>query len=108
MSVAAPVPEKAPDSKPTPPRWRWHHITGWLLLAGVVIWWRGPSYLRAVRPDFIPDGPYIFLPDFFQEWASARNRLEGLPVYTPQEVTAARCLGLHRTPADTGFIEYNA
>jgi hypothetical protein len=30
--------------------------------------------------------------DFFQEWASAKNYFEGLPIYAPQDVTARRYL----------------
>lgn len=37
--------------------------------------------------------------DFFQEWASARNYFEGLPIYTPQETTAWRYLAYR--PSDS-------
>ena len=37
--------------------------------------------------------------DFFQEWASARNYFEGLPIYTPQETTAWRYLAYRPSDA---------
>lgn len=90
------------------PRWQWRHVLLWLVLGGMVCWWRGPAFRRAFEPEFFPSGPLLFLPDFFQEWASARNRLNGLPIYTSQEVTLERYLGLRRNPADRFFIEHNA
>ena len=93
---------------PSSPRWHWRHILLWLVLAGLVGWWRGPAFRRAFEPEFFPSGPLLFLPDFFQEWASARNRFNGLPIYTPQEITIERYLGLARNPADRFFIEFNA
>jgi len=109
VAAAADLPQKCPPLEQATRRWRWHHIAIWLFLFALVVWWRGPSYRRALRPDYFPDAPsLLLLPDFFQEWASARNWLEGLPVYTPQEATAARYLGLHRMAGDRGFIEYNA
>ncbi len=91
-------------------RWRWHkrHVLFWFFLAVLVGWWRGPSYVRAFRPAFFPGGHWLFLPDWFQEWASARNFLRGRPVYTPQEVTVELYLGLRRHPADPFFLEWNA
>ena len=46
--------------------------------------------------------------DFFQDWASARNRIEGIPVYTPHEVTATRYLGVRVDPNDPFFVPVNA
>lgn len=37
--------------------------------------------------------------DFFQEWASARNYFEGVPIYTPQETTAWRYLAYRPSDA---------
>jgi hypothetical protein len=57
----------------------------WLaLLVGTCIVYRG-SYSKAV-------GSYERVGDFFQEWASAKNYWEGLPIYTPQIHTAWRYL----------------
>ncbi|MBI1917916.1 MAG: DUF2029 domain-containing protein [Planctomycetes bacterium] len=89
-------------------RWFLRHVICWLTLAGFVVYWQGPHYVRAVRPDFFPSGYIFFLPDFFQEWASARNRLEGLPIYSPHRETVERYLGMKPNPADPCFIEYNA
>ena len=46
--------------------------------------------------------------DFFQEWASARNFLEGLPVYTNHRVTIPRYLGKMNPGAGDLFVEINA
>src|SRR5262245_8266789 len=88
--------------------WQRRHIALWLLLAGVVIWWRGPAYAKAFQPEGYPPGHTSFVPDFFLEWASARNFFEGLPLYTPQAVTLRRYLERERQPADPSFRELNA
>lgn len=75
-------------------------------LACVVIAWRGSVWLTALQP-----GTYYqrhFLPDFFQEWASARNYYVGLPIYAPHEVTLPLYLGEHKAPDDPLFINVNA
>jgi hypothetical protein len=46
--------------------------------------------------------------DFFQEWASARNFLEGLPIYTNHRVTIPRYLGRPGSDANDLFVEVNA
>ncbi len=46
--------------------------------------------------------------DFFQEWASARNYLEGLPLYTNHAVTIPRYLGKQDLNASDLFVEVNA
>lgn len=57
----------------------------WLgLLVGTCLVYRG-SYSKAL-------GSYERVGDFFQEWASAKNYWEGLPIYTPQAITAWRYL----------------
>jgi hypothetical protein len=72
------------------------------LIAGVVAWSRlGPEYVRMLRPA--PRSS----PDFYQEWASARNYRLGLPVYSPHAVTMPLHLG--RPQADwESDIQYNA
>ncbi len=58
------------------------------LVAGLVAWSRlGPEYARAMRPRAFPN------PDFFQDWASARNHRIGLPVYSPHTATIPLYLG---------------
>jgi hypothetical protein len=89
-------------------KWQLRHILLWILLAGLALWWKGPSYIRAFEPQYFPPGHWFFLPDFFQEWASARNRFNGLSIYTPHEVTIERYLGLRPNPNDPYFIELNA
>ena len=72
------------------------------LVAGAVAWGRlGGEYARQLRPD--AKDPT----DFLQEWASARNHLNGLPVYSPHAVTIPLYLG--RPQADwEKDIAYNA
>jgi hypothetical protein len=64
-----------------------------VVLAAVVVSRFGPILADFLRPP--PDR----VVDFFQDWASGRNRIEGLPVYTSQEVTAPRYLGVPRNPS---------
>ncbi len=79
-----------------------------VLLAAVclALWWRGPVWLTALTPRTYRGS--AFLPDFFQDWASARNHFEGLPVYGPLEEALGRYLGEHRRPSDAVFTEVNA
>jgi hypothetical protein len=58
------------------------------LVLGVVAWCRlGPEFVRAMRPRAFP------CPDFFQDWASARNHRTGRPVYSPHTATIPLYLG---------------
>ena len=59
----------------------------WGLLAMLTWLAYGPAYLETMQPD---DRRLV---DFFQDWASARNHFEGLPVYERHEVTIPRYLG---------------
>lgn len=56
-------------------------LVGWALALAATV------YLYSGAYRFTFQAPYR-LGDFFQEWASAKNYFEGLPIYTPQEVTA--------------------
>jgi hypothetical protein len=62
----------------------------------------GPVYLGELsrRDDSMTD--------FFQEWASARNYLEGLPLYTEHAVTVPRYLGREGSPRRDLFVGVNA
>jgi hypothetical protein len=46
--------------------------------------------------------------DFFQDWASARNFLEGLPVYSNHRVTIPRYLGKTDLDESDFFVDVNA
>jgi hypothetical protein len=81
-----------------PPARRWL----WVALALVVCIFQGRSFIRDLRPP--PDRGL----DFFQDWASARNRLEGLPIYTRHDVSAARYLGVRVDTTDSFFVPVNA
>jgi hypothetical protein len=59
----------------------------WLFLAVVVSVTQGPSFVRQLRAD-----PNVGN-DFFQEWASARNYREGLPIYLDLRDSVQRYLG---------------
>jgi hypothetical protein len=59
-------------------------------------------FIKTLRPQA------GILHDFFQEWASARNRLEGLPIYTRQDESAIRYIGFDPKASTAPFIEYNA
>jgi hypothetical protein len=64
--------------------WIWLTVAGWLVLL------RGPAFLGNLRAP----PPAEFLPDFFQEYASARNWREGLALYDDQRATAPRYVGV--------------
>lgn len=74
------------DSRPKEQRWIWLSIVGWLLVL------RGPGFIVNLHPR------HSFIPDFFQEYASARSWLEGGPVYASHHVTAPRYLGVTLDP----------
>jgi putative flippase GtrA len=74
----------------------------WVLLAVLVCMLQGPSFLRDLRP------PTERGLDFFQDWASARNRIEGLPIYTRHDVTALRYMGIHIKTNDPFYVPVNA
>jgi hypothetical protein len=59
---------------------------------------------RGVLESFDP--PHDAVMDFFQEWASARNLFEGLPIYTSQRITIERYLG--KFDAQSVIVEVNA
>jgi hypothetical protein len=61
----------------------------WLGLAILVGAMQGPAFVGSLRPDR-SEGV-----DFFQEWAAARNLLNGLPVYGPLAPSVERYLGWH-------------
>ncbi len=49
--------------------WIWATLAFWLLV------FRGPAFIDNLRAK----SPEDLVPDFFQDYASARNSLEGLP-----------------------------
>jgi hypothetical protein len=65
---------------PNERRWIWLTAAFWLLLL------YGPAFVENLRAT----GDII--PDFLQEYASARNWFEGLPIYTDHHQTAPRYL----------------
>jgi hypothetical protein len=72
------------------------------LIAGTTAWARlGPEYVKMLRPH----GPLN--PDYFQDWASARNYWAGRPVYTPHSTTIPLYLGREPSEGERD-IEYNA
>ncbi len=78
----------------------------WLAVACGLLLWRGPAWRAALVPKTYYEAG--FLADFFQEWASAGNYFQGLPIYTAQEETLQRYLGQRRAPDDAIFTEVNA
>ena len=74
----------------------------WTVAALAVCVWQGRFFVESLRP------PRTLILDFFQEWASARNFYEGLPIYTHQEVTARRYLGYQKQLNELPMIRFNA
>jgi hypothetical protein len=81
------------------PWWFWPVV--WLLVAVVVCWLFGPSYVDALRPRRTK------IVDFIQEWCSARNYAAGTPIYGPLEPTIRRELHQGRDPDDRMFFDLN-
>jgi hypothetical protein len=72
------------------------------LIAGAVGWsWLGSGYAGMLRPHGPPN------PDYFQDWASARNHHLGRPVYSPHTTTIPLYLGRAQDEKERD-IEYNA
>jgi hypothetical protein len=74
----------------------------WAALAVLVSLTQGPGFVRSLTPAA---GESV---DFFQEWASARNFLDGTPIYTDLEVSAARYLGRRSQPGEGVMVSKNA
>jgi len=72
----------------------------WLILGLWGCLWLGPLCVEAMRPN---SGR---VNDFFQDWASARNHLLGLPVYSHHAISVPRHLGVPFDPVT--IVEYNA
>jgi hypothetical protein len=73
-----------------------------IAVAVLLIVTHGVSFLAAVLPP--PRGAIL---DFFKEWASARNRLAGVPVYAPQIDSLRRHLGMDLANPEGFFDAYN-
>jgi Glycosyltransferase family 87 len=106
--VEGPVPP-APGPPPTgaPRGPRMHRWAAGLLVCGGLWWWYGGDFLeRLDGPKYDRGGNTVVIPDFFQEWYSARLWWEGRPVYTSLR-TGDHHLNL--PPGVTGhFFEWNA
>src|SRR5262245_53638828 len=82
--------QSSPDREESPALWdpanAWP--TGrkwiWAILASFVVIAQGPSFLRSFRVTWEVGH------DFFQDWASSRDVLEGRPVYSPLSASVSR------------------
>jgi Glycosyltransferase family 87 len=68
----------------------------------IAVWSFVPTYVVELS------GRGNAMTDFFQDWASARNVLEGLPVYSNHRVTIPRYLGKTDLNESDLFVEINA
>lgn len=59
----------------------------WVLVAATTVGALGPAFIDSLRP-----GREQWT-DFFQDWASARNHLIGLPIYSPHRLAVREHLG---------------
>ena len=96
------------DSKETTSLW--DPMGAW---PGKSIWlWSGLAIVVSLVyvPLFVWElsGGNDSMTDFFQDWASARNFLEGLPVYSSHRVTIPRYLGKTDLKESDFFVEINA
>jgi hypothetical protein len=74
----------------------------WAVLTVITCITQGPTFVDSLRP-----APKEGV-DFFQEWASARNLRQGLPIYTDLEQTADLYLGYKRGPGEEMLFMKNA
>jgi Glycosyltransferase family 87 len=74
----------------------------WAVLALFVCVVRGPEFISSLRPQ-----PTQGM-DFFQEWSSARNWREGLPIYMDLDDAAQRHLGRQRVADERWLFVKNA
>jgi hypothetical protein len=70
----------------------------WLALGLWPLGWLGPIYWQGLYP------PADRVNDYFQDWGSARNYLEGRAIYAPQAETVPLYLGLPRNTS----VPFNA
>jgi hypothetical protein len=98
------VKEQRPGRWPTWQRCLWLVLVLWVCFQEGVLFVRGSdlSFIRSLRPE------RNNLLDFFQEWSSARNLRQGLPVYAPLETSVERHLGYQRPTDAPFFIEYSS
>jgi hypothetical protein len=94
------------ERPPSGPSRRGRRLFVCLAISYLALVWRGPVWLAAWQPRTYHE--WGFLADFFQEWASARNYYEGLPIYTSHEETLPLYLGQSKRPGDTIFTSVNA
>ena len=80
-------------------KWGW---LVWIMVAFVACMVQVRPFIKNLRP------PAGILFDFYQEWASARNYFEGLPIYQRQDESAVRYVGFDPTVSKFPIIEYNA
>jgi hypothetical protein len=83
----------------------------WTILAIAAAYWCVPEYLKLLRPErgqLLTEPNRLPIVDFFQDWASARNVLEGQPVYEPQLDSLRRYLPDEVPPDSRGFNDVNA
>ena len=60
----------------------------WLLFAIVICGLQGPDFVRSLRPTPPENG------DFVQDWLSAKNYVDGLPIYAGHDVSFPKHLNL--------------
>src|SRR4051812_26868986 len=75
------MPHESPDTSLVRQPWIW------ALIAALTLVSQAQTILSCAWP------PREFVTDFFQDWASARNYLDGLPIYTNHQVTIPRYVG---------------
>jgi Glycosyltransferase family 87 len=93
------VGEMPPSDRGAMPRLR---LIFWASLALVSSLINGPAFVHSLKP-----APTEGL-DFFQEWSSARNWREGIPVYTDIDQLPERYMGIPRGEAKGGPFKKNA
>ena len=82
--------------------WPKARIWLWAVLTVLTVITRGPDFADGLRPEKT-EGI-----DFFQEWASARNAMNGLPVYADLRESARLYLGYTPAPGEKTLITRNA
>jgi hypothetical protein len=84
-----------------------HRLAIGFVVCGALAWWCGADYVRMVEPRVLRFGNSVVIPDFFQEWYSARLWWDGQPVYAPMQPGVYRYLGVGQD-ITAGVTEKNA
>lgn len=96
-----------PGLPSTPQPWFSHHVVAGAIICGVLLWQFGAMFKDMIQPRIQEFRNSVILPDFFQEWSSAKAWEAGENPYGSLRESAKRYLNVRMT-SDTQTVEVNA